>query len=450
MKHFSVLMVMALVAFVACNREPEVSIDKTSVDLSYKGGTCDLTVSANCEWEIICNSDNKDLISISQVRGASGEQTIRINVNENESTSILKHYITAVAHGDKRDALTSMTITQGAPAYVQFSKSIFTADYIGGEFKFTVASNFPWSISVQGEGISVSPLSGTPKAVVEDDSMPNEKKDDEEEDEGNVITVTIDEYEGDVNRQFVLYVTAIGDDAVVNDKLTITQTRPLLMIGNREYPIKKMGDGRWWMVQNLCYSSKSSTIGDPISGIWYPCSDSALEFDSSREGIISKGLLYSDATAFNETITATTAKKLEGAQGLCPAGWHIPTLKELLALVGKSRNSQIEVNTAAPYYDAARDCGSLSMLEEAGFNTTTAGYVKGKGKGFAENGDIQGYIASRGYITNTYIFCSTAYDGTRWYTLCFNKVANTANIEYMSNFTTANPFAGSVRCIKNE
>ena len=143
MKHFSVLMVAALLAMVACTNEPEISIDRTDLQMDYKGGRCEFNVSSNCEWEIFCNSDNEDLLTISQTEGPSGEQNIQVIVNENDSKSILNHYFTAVAHGKKRDALAYFTITQGAPAYVVFSKNVFTTDYIGGEYEFTVSSNFP-------------------------------------------------------------------------------------------------------------------------------------------------------------------------------------------------------------------------------------------------------------------------------------------------------------------
>ncbi|MBP5505699.1 MAG: hypothetical protein J6X89_06330 [Bacteroidales bacterium] len=457
MKKLLVLMSMAILVFTACSEEPEVAIDRTDAELSYKGGECEFTVTANCDWEIVTSSDNEDLITVSDKSGPMGSQTIHIYVDKNESNAILKHYFTAVAHGKKRDALTSFTLTQGAPAYVTFNKEIFTAPYTGGTYKFVVAANFPWEITVEGEGITVEPTSGVP--VIEDEEQntttESEEEDDEEEDGPGVITVTIDEYEGDVDRQFILTVDAEGNEGHVSDVLTITQERPLLMIGNREYPIKKMGDGRWWMVQNLYYSQKGITIGDGKCGVWYPCSDTALEFDDSSDGITTKGLIYSDETAFNANITTTTSKQMEGTQGLCPKGWHIPTVYEFMALVGKSTNPQLEVVEDAPYYDPVRKQGSLSMLEEGGFNTTMAGYVQGRSRKFESNGDIVGYNASRGFITSTYIYSSSAYisgtstGSTMWYALIFNKTANTANVGYMSNSTTSKPFAGSVRCIKD-
>ena len=456
MKKYFVLLVAVLLTAVACSEEPEVEMDKQFVDMDYKGGEFDFTLSANYEWELIINSDNEDLLDVSQVSGPEGTQVIHVAVSENESTSILKHYFTAVAHGTKRDAVTYFCLTQGAPAYVQFSKNTFTANYIGGEFEFTVSSNFPWAISVVGEGITVEPMSGAPTVSEEDDTTVTTDKDgDKKNSNSTKITVTIDEYEGDVNREFILNVKARGEDAVVSDQLTIKQTSPTLVIGNREYRIKKMRDGRWWMLDNLCYSQKGITIGDGLCGVWYPCSSTAAEPDNSVEGIVSKGLLYSDAVAFNTNITATTAKRQEGAQGLCPEGWHIPTLNEFMSLVGKSTNSQLEVKEDAPYYDASKKAGSLLLLEADGFcdSTNQAGYIMGRGKGYENGFSTEGYLASRGYVTTTYIYSSSYYSSgatvTQWYCLQLNRVNNTANVGYMNNYTAQRPNAGSVRCIKD-
>ena len=446
-------MVAVSFVFVSCTDDPEISLNKVAEEMNYRGGTLQFDVTSNCDWEIICSSDDQELLTVSQWTGNAGTQTITVDVAKNESNNVLNHYFTAVAHGAKRDALCSMTLTQGAPAYVQFSKSAFKTDYIGGEYKFTVSSNFAWEISVEGEGITVEPTSGEP--VSEDDEsnqQPSETDDDDEEDDdtvGTKITVTIDEYEGDEPRIFILNVLAHGEDSDVTDQLVITQGSPSLTIGNREYRIKKMGDGRWWMIDNLCFSNKGITIGDGICGVWYPCNDTALEPDETTDGIISKGLLYSDAVAFNTNITKTTAKRQEGAQGICPAGWHIPTLAEFMALVGKCQNSQIPVNTDAPYYDAARNCGSLPMLKAAGFVGRESGYIQGSGAGYANGFSTQGYLASRGYVTSTYFFCSTHYSDQQWYALVLNEVNNQANVSYMNNYISPRPYAGSIRCIKD-
>ena len=450
-------MITAVVALAACTKDPEVSIDKAMLDMGYRGGECDFTVTSSCDWTLICSSDDEDLVTISETSGTVGTKTIHVSISENESKSILSHYFTAVAHGAERDALETFTIVQGARGYVMFNKNVFTSDYIGGEYTFIVSSNFPWAISTVGEGITVSPTSGAPRTAETkadgDDDSDDDSDDDEDEDldpNSTKITVTIDEYEGDVNREFMLSVTAITDEGKVNDKLTITQTRPLLMIGNREYPIKKMADGRWWMVSNLCFVQKGVTIGDSFAGIWYPCSDTAREFDTTDEGIVNKGLLYADYTAFSANITATTCKKMEGVQGICPDGWHLPTYKEYMALVGKS---ETETNPDAPYYDADKDCGSIAKLEADGFNPNLAGYLEGDGKKFANNGEIRGYVSRYRSINTSYIYSSNAESDQyeqNWFVLSLNRNNGTANIEKQPCSTMDFPVACSVRCIKNK
>ena len=441
-KLLTVLSIMVSLLLVSCAEDPEVNINKVSEEMNYKGGTLVFDVTSNCDWELLCDSDDQDLLTVSQWTGGAGTHTITVDVEENESNSILKHYFTAVAHGAKRDAITFVTLTQGAPAYVLFNKSTFNTDYIGGKYKFTVSSNFPWKITVEGEGITVEPTSGLPLVEEDEDPTAPAQDKDDDEDDPNTITVTIDEYEGDTPRTFLLHVTAQGEDKVVEDELVITQESPALMIGNREYRIKKMADGRWWMIDNLCYSNKGITIGDGICGVWYPSSETANESDNAEASIIEKGLLYSDAVTFNVSITKTSAKKQEGAQGICPAGWHIPTLKEYMALVGKCKNSKVQTVTDAPFYDAARDCGSLSMLKEAGFVDKEAGYILGVGAGYSK-----GFRARK--ANRTYFYCSNLYAEKQWYALMLNESDNTANVDYMYNYISDTPYAGSVRCIKD-
>ncbi len=421
----------AALTLASCAESPEINIDREDLELTHNGGRFTFDVTSNCNWDLICDSDADSLLTISQKSGGSGTTTITVDVIKNESTAILKHYFTAVAHGSQKDALKTLTVTQDAPAYVMFNKTIATADYIGGEYIFTVSSNFPWEITVNGD-IEVEPLTGT------------------NENGSDTITVTIPEYEGATDRSFSLNVTAKGDDATVEDNLEITQTSPSLMVGTRSYKIKKMRDGRWWMVENLCYSAKGITINDGTCGVWYPCSDSANEADNSTEGIIAKGLLYCDAVAFNTTITATTSKRQEGAQGICPDGWHIPTAAEFMRLVGKSSDSSLETVTDAPYYDADRDCGSLTKLKEDGFITAQAGYINGSGAGYKDGFSTNGYLESRGYVNNTYIFCSSAYSSSQWYALALTENTTRANLQMVNNYTTAMPRACSVRCIKNQ
>ena len=460
MRKFLVLIAAAAFALVSCTEAPEVAINKESIEVDHHGGVFTFDVTSNTNWKIIYNGDDDALCLPDIWDGGPGTTTVTVNVGENVSTSILNHYLTVVAPKsalppyttrkgiESKCDVASISVTQGAPAYAIFSKHSFSTDYIGGTYKFTVSSNFPWEISVVGEGITVEPMSGAPGVKPEgaEETEPAGTSDTEEEDDEDAptdenstrITVTIDEYEGDVDRSFFLTLTAHSNEGDKTDNLTLTQTSPDLLIGNRSYKIKKMKDGRWWTTQNLCYAPKGITIGDGKCKIWYPCSDTGREWDSSTEGIIGKGLIYADAVAFNANITLNNSKTKEGAQGICPDGWYIPTKADYDALVGPN----------APYYDAALKAGSIALLEEDGFNLSQAGYVLGSQPGFEGESTL--------YSGKTYLLSSSVFDRTIgsttlrfWYALCLNGAKATVNND-MAISVSAYPYAGSVRCIKKK
>jgi hypothetical protein len=85
------------------------------------------------------------------------------------------------------------------------------------------------------------------------------------------------------------------------------------------------------------------------------------------------GLLYDAATAFGvEAITEANAGTFEGCQGICPPGWHVPTVTDMTGLVGHSLNSAL-VNPAGAYYDATINGASLAALKAAGWEWQFAG-----------------------------------------------------------------------------
>lgn len=75
---------------------------------------------------------------------------------------------------------------------------------------------------------------------------------------------------------------------------------------------------RVWMAENLRYQPTGTTIG---AGVWYP--------ESGLSAVADKGLLYNYATATGGASVRAGAS----LRGICPEGWHIPTLAELEALV---------------------------------------------------------------------------------------------------------------------
>lgn len=403
------IILFAVAALAACSEEPTVSIDKETVEVDYTGGTVDFNVDANFPWELICDGDT--LLTFSQING-DGPANISVKVAPNTTEKDNNFYLTVVAHGTERDALKTFIISQPAHAYIKFNKSIYVVEYTGENASFTVSGNNPWSITCDAADVEVAPLSGNPA--------------DEEVKDNGLIKVKIGEYFGDKPRSINLYVVSNTDDGIVKDTLTITQKSPSVTIGTREYPIKKMPDGRWWITENLCFAGKGIVIGDGKCGIWYPSKNSAAEADNETESIQTKGLLYADQIVFDTQITKTTCKKQEGKRGICPEGWHIPTKAEFDALVA-----------AAP------------DLKAAGFNPTQAGYVQGSGAGFENGFSYKGYTSGKG-LTSTYYFSSTYSTTTQWYGLQIDANGKGTVVNTLYNYASARPAAASLRCIRDD
>lgn len=79
-------------------------------------------------------------------------------------------------------------------------------------------------------------------------------------------------------------------------------------------------DGRVWMAENLRYQPSGGTV-------YYPA-----EYNDPRDADVeTNGLLYPYATAL-----AGASEGTEPVQGICPAGWRLPTISELETLAAKA------------------------------------------------------------------------------------------------------------------
>ena len=65
-------------------------------------------------------------------------------------------------------------------------------------------------------------------------------------------------------------------------------------------------------------------------------------------------------------MTLDNAGTFEGVQGICPTGWHIPTVADITGLVGHCTNGDL-TDTDGAYYDATIKGASLSVLKDAGW-----------------------------------------------------------------------------------
>ena len=223
-----------------------------------------------------------------------------------------------------------------------------------------------------------------------------------------------------------------------------------------EYKTVTLADGNTWMAENLRFIPRGRTVSsDPAedAGIWYPAANADKVADPAL--VETLGLLYDAATAFGvESITAENAGTFEGCQGICPTGWHIPTVTEMTGLVGHSSNSAL-VNTAAPYYDATIKGASIAALAEAGWPWQFASArnktgVTSKGSYMVTN--YNGVYGVMSYVIGSSLYqVKTDADGVltnvqyHYFMPLYNATNEKISVAY-GNFLSG----ASVRCVKNK
>lgn len=153
---------------------------------------------------------------------------------------------------------------------------------------------------------------------------------------------------------------------------------------NVKYNTVTLANGTTWMAEPLIYLPKGYTPStDPTadSHVWYPYeikADGATVATTEESAIKELGYLYDFQVALGgKEITESNLNSFEGAQGICPKGWHIPTRLEYFNLVGKTTN---DVDGKVPadgdkalFYDAVYDGAKISSLNNAGFNYQFSG-----------------------------------------------------------------------------
>ena len=196
---------------------------------------------------------------------------------------------------------------------------------------------------------------------------------------------------------------------------------------NVKYNTVTLANGTTWMAEPLIYLPKGYTpSADPTadSHVWYPYeikADGATVATTEESAIKELGYLYDFQVALGgKEITESNLNSFEGAQGICPKGWHIPTRLEYFNLVGKTTN---DVDGKVPadgdkalFYDAVYDGAKISSLNNAGFNYQFSGVrmatsLTGAGSyqktAIAEDANIQ--TAWHGKPAMNYLMTSTAF-----------------------------------------
>lgn len=233
------------------------------------------------------------------------------------------------------------------------------------------------------------------------------------------------------------------------------------------YKVVKMKDGKWWMAQNLAYLPEGKTAATDLTavtaGIFAPirvkADKTGAEFANDATTIATNGYLYQAEAAFGLEVGALTsiaaAEALEGAQGLCPTGWHIPTLADIQGLVGKVAGLPSE---SAPYFNGS-EC-FMEALNADGFQMSAFGAIS-----IIDNtktvGTFMGFMAAYKDHICSGMFCGSTYAGVSYgdsdvvknlQFYGFMPMTNKASSsQYTCNGTKVSyRIAAPLRCVRNK
>lgn len=246
-----------------------------------------------------------------------------------------------------------------------------------------------------------------------------------------------------------------GGSQVEELPVTFTEHEGYFEYDGVRYNTVTLADGNTWMAQNLRFVPRGKTVSsDPKedAGIWYPAANAEKVADPSLAE--SLGLLYDAPTAFGvEEITAENAGSFEGCQGICPAGWHIPTVTEMTGLVGHCSNSSL-INPDGAYYDSTIKGASLAALKEAGWEwqfASTRNKTSITGNGTYLVTDYNTVYGVMSYIIGSSLYLPKITDGVltnvQYYYLMplYNASNEKVSVAY-GNFLSG----ASIRCVKDK
>ncbi|MBO4670483.1 MAG: hypothetical protein J5640_01380 [Bacteroidales bacterium] len=157
----------------------------------------------------------------------------------------------------------------------------------------------------------------------------------------------------------------------------------------KEYPLVKLADDRWWMAAPMAYVPAGKTVSsNPVedAGIWhtYTVSGGVATPSTDDNGYLydyptALGLELSDITyGTQNTWTEGNYRDFEGAQGICPPGWYIPTYSDFIKLVGSAnadstRGLAAADDASALYYVSGYKGSTVKRFNEVGWNFSFLG-----------------------------------------------------------------------------
>ena len=218
------------------------------------------------------------------------------------------------------------------------------------------------------------------------------------------------------------------------------------------YQTVTLSNGTTWMAEPLAFLPKGFTpSSDPTANahIWYPYAiENGAAVALTTESSIKKlGYLYDIQAALGgKEITPDNCYNFEGAQGICPKGWHIPTRAEYFNLVGnttKDADGNVPENGAnALFYNTEYDGAKIQSLIDANWNYQFSGVRMSTGYTATPRYQVTTITANNstksewhGNPSMSYYMTSTAYKPV--YNSSTNQLNNIQFFGLMSTFSAA-------------
>jgi len=244
--------------------------------------------------------------------------------------------------------------------------------------------------------------------------------------------------------------------------LSFDELETYFMYYGEKYNTVVLPDGNKWMAQNLRYvptgKTVSATPGDG-AGVWYPYTSDGTTTTAatSKEAIQENGLFYNYNTLLGGEITAENFTSFEGAQGICPRGWHVPTRAEYYALCGNSNacarlgEKGTQINPEAYFYVPTTQAGTVGSFNEGGFNFTLCGSI---GNNKYNSPIIDSTVCDNeeffGKPRMAYIATSTANTATYFFAMMTTFTSANMAGKVSLSFAALDKAAVSLRCVKNK
>lgn len=174
-------------------------------------------------------------------------------------------------------------------------------------------------------------------------------------------------------------------------------------------------------IGSQCWLKENLNIGTKINGSNNQTNNGTIEkfcFNDNEAYCDTFGGFYQ----WNEAMQYSTTA---GARGICPAGWHIPTLAEFETLKSATSNNGNSLKAIG------QGSGSGAGTNTSGFSALLAGYR-----------DLNGYFCNLGY--GAYFWSSTENDATYARNLTLDYNVSVIYFDYYGKH-----YGFSVRCIKD-